>query len=53
VAEVPRRRSSLHQRLKEGEGARSEVDQMDDVAGWTRVASLFAGMKIFVNLKGP
>jgi hypothetical protein len=52
VAEVPRRRSSLHQRPKEG-GARSEVDQMDDVAGWTRVASLFAGMKIFVNLKGP
>jgi hypothetical protein len=45
AAEVPRRGSSLHQRPEEGEGVRSEVDQMDDMAGWTRVTSLFAGRR--------
>jgi hypothetical protein len=43
AVEVLRRRSSLQQRLEDGEVARSEVYKMDDVAGWTRVASLFVG----------
>jgi hypothetical protein len=42
---VPRWRSSLHQRPEDGEGARSEVHQMDDVAGWTCIVSLFMGHK--------
>jgi hypothetical protein len=41
VAKVPHWMSSLHQMPKDGEGARSEVYQLDDVAGWTRSASLF------------
>jgi hypothetical protein len=45
MAEVPCRRSSFHQRPEDGEGARSEVYQMDDMAGWTHVTSLFVGHK--------
>jgi hypothetical protein len=40
-----RQRSSLRQRPEDGEGARSEVYQMNDVTGWTCVTSLFAGHK--------
>jgi hypothetical protein len=43
AVEVPYRRSSLHQRPKDGEGTRSKVYQMDDVARWTCVVSLFVG----------
>jgi hypothetical protein len=43
TAEVPSWRSSLHQRPEDGEGARLEVYQMDDVAGWTCVVSVFMG----------
>jgi hypothetical protein len=43
TVEVPHQRSSLHQRPKDGKGTRSEVYQMDDVAGWTRVTYLFMG----------
>jgi hypothetical protein len=43
MIEVPRRRLSLHQRPEDGEGTRSEVYQMDDVAGWTCVMFLFMG----------
>jgi hypothetical protein len=45
AAKVPRRRSSLHQRLEDGEGVESEVYQIDDMAGWTHIASLFVGHK--------
>jgi hypothetical protein len=41
AAKVPRWRSSLHQRSKDGERTRSKVYQMDDMAEWTHVASLF------------
>jgi hypothetical protein len=43
MVEIALWRSSLHQRPEDGEGTRSEVYQMDDVAGWTCVASLFMG----------
>jgi hypothetical protein len=43
TVEVPRRRSSLHQRPEDGEGNRSKVYEMDDVAGRTCVTSLFMG----------
>jgi hypothetical protein len=43
TVEVPHRRSSLHQSPEDGEGARSEVYQMDDVVGWIHATSLFVG----------
>jgi hypothetical protein len=41
AAEVPRLRSSLHQRPKDDEGGRSKVYQMDDVTRWTHITFLF------------
>jgi hypothetical protein len=45
MAKVPCWRSSLHQRQEDSEGTRSEVYQMDDVAGWTCVVSLYVRHK--------
>jgi hypothetical protein len=43
AAKVPRQRSSLHQRPKDGEGVELEVYLIDNVIGWTHVVSLFVG----------